>query len=148
MRWAEARPRRYTAVWTSADTRTRRARSHTGDRREGARQAAGGHLACWCSVDALGATRAKITRFELSFDVYTMQFKLQDDVMQLPSTGLARTYNVAEVVKYQTRQGNVGTFLVCGSSELLSKENQQLLACCVRRSVRHLSVRVGLEPVS
>jgi len=68
------------------------------------------------SYTLLGATRQKITRFHLSFDVYSMQFKLSDDNFQLPSTGLARTYNVADVIKYQTRAGqDPGSFLVCGS---------------------------------
>ena len=65
----------------------------------------------------LGATRAHVYRYKFEFDVYTMQYKLSENIMQLPSTGLARTYHAAAVTKLHSKAAPDGQdFLVAGTS--------------------------------
>lgn len=63
------------------------------------------------SYTLLAASGARIYRFQLGFDVHTMQYKIGEDTMQLPSTGLARTYHAAGMTKHAGK-----SFLVAGSS--------------------------------
>jgi len=65
----------------------------------------------------LGTSRDKVLRYFLEFDVYTMQYKISEKAMQLPSTGLARTYNAAAVSKlYKDGRPDGQSFLCAGSS--------------------------------
>ena len=65
----------------------------------------------------LAALGGKVFRYTLQFDVYTMQYVLADSIMQLPSTGLARTYNAGAFSKYFSKKHPLGaSYLVAGSS--------------------------------
>ena len=72
------------------------------------------------SYELLSANRARVYRYQFDFDVHTMQYKITEDVMQLPSTGLTRTYNCAAVVSYYAKNRSPDMppqqFVVAGSS--------------------------------
>lgn len=77
------------------------------------------------SYQLLTAARERVFTYTLEFDVHTMQYKLDHSLMQLPSSGLSRTYNVAHAIGSQ--------YLVAGSSAgelvVFNIESQVFRAC-------------------
>jgi len=62
----------------------------------------------------LGATRSQINRYLISFDRSREAYKVDHTSMQLPSTGLARTYNTASVTWPSEQREKA--YLVAGSA--------------------------------